>query len=122
MGVRFANRYYMLKTSYDQAYSEQSPGVVLREHVVRHLYETGCGEHDFLGDDEPWKMRGRPRFADTRTTTSTTRRGLGANIYSLLKRLQARRRSLVTLHGPPVYRFARLGYADGFPLATSISR
>lgn len=57
MGVRFANRYYMLKTSYDTEWSEWSPGVVLRQHVVRHLFETGAREHDFLGDDEPWKMR-----------------------------------------------------------------
>jgi len=90
MGVRFANRYYMLKTSYDQAFSEQSPGVVLREHVVRHLYETGCGEHDFLGDDEPWKMRWTSEVrGHTHYYLYDTSR-LGANLYSLLKRFQAR--------------------------------
>ncbi|HEX5030267.1 MAG TPA: GNAT family N-acetyltransferase, partial [Candidatus Eisenbacteria bacterium] len=93
MGVRFASRYYMLKTSYDQAWSEQSPGVVLREHVVRHLYETGCAEHDFLGDDEPWKMRWTSSLrGHTHYYLYDTSR-LGANIYSFLKRLQARRAS-----------------------------
>jgi CelD/BcsL family acetyltransferase involved in cellulose biosynthesis len=91
MGVRFAGRYYMLKTSYDQAHSELSPGVVLREHVVRHLFEAGVREHDFLGDDEPWKMRW------TSTARSHThyylydRSRWRGNLYSFLKQVQARR-------------------------------
>ncbi|HET9940158.1 MAG TPA: GNAT family N-acetyltransferase [Candidatus Eisenbacteria bacterium] len=90
MGVRFADRYYMLKTSYDQAWSEQSPGVVLREHVVRHLYETGCREHDFLGDDEGWKMRWTSTVrGHTHYYLYDTSRPK-ANLYSLLRKLQAR--------------------------------
>ncbi|HKO23086.1 MAG TPA: GNAT family N-acetyltransferase [Candidatus Eisenbacteria bacterium] len=90
MGVRFANRYYMLKTSYDQAWSEQSPGVVLREHVMRHLYETGCGEHDFLGDDEAWKMRWTSSVrGHTHYYLYDTSRPM-ANLYSFLKRVQER--------------------------------
>jgi hypothetical protein len=58
--------------------------------VVRHLYETGCGEHDFLGDDEPWKMRWTSKVrGHTHYYLYDTSR-LGANLYSLLKRLQAR--------------------------------
>ena len=90
MGVRFANRYYMLKTSYDQAWSEQSPGVVLREHVVRHLYETGCGEHDFLGDDEGWKMRWTSAIRGHTHYYLYDTRSPKANVYSLLRQLQAR--------------------------------
>jgi hypothetical protein len=114
MGVRFANRYYMLKTSYDQAFSEQSPGVVLREHVVRHLYETGCGEHDFLGDDDAGEVDVHGPRPHALLPYDTSRR---ANPTALKTQHAA---ILVTPHGPPATGPLVWG-VDGFPLATSIS-
>ena len=57
MGVLYAGKYYMLKTSYDQEWKDVSPGFVLRAYVIEQLYRMGVREHDFLGDPEPWKLR-----------------------------------------------------------------
>ena len=92
MGVRFAGRYYMLKTSYDHALSEWSPGVVLREHVVRHLFEERVREHDFLGDDEPWKMRWTSTVRRHANIYLYDRSRWSSNLYSLLRRARSRGR------------------------------
>jgi CelD/BcsL family acetyltransferase involved in cellulose biosynthesis len=57
MGVLYAQKYYMLKTSYDQEWRDVSPGFVLRACVIEELFRRGVREHDFLGDPEPWKLR-----------------------------------------------------------------
>lgn len=57
MGILYADRYYMLKTSYDQRWKGVSPGLALRQFIMQELFKMGVKEHDFLGDDEPWKMR-----------------------------------------------------------------
>jgi len=53
----FENRYFMLKTSYDEAFGKLSPGVVLRWYVVEDLFKIGCAEHNFLWGKEPYKMQ-----------------------------------------------------------------
>lgn len=77
MGILLAGKYYMLKTSYAQRFRDKSPGIVLRQHVMPLLYERGIAEHDFLGDDEEWKMR----------WTNTVRRH--ANLYLYNRRSPA---------------------------------
>lgn len=57
LGIVYGGRYSMLKTSYQQKYQDLSPGVVLRARVIRDLYAMKILEHDFLGRDEPWKLR-----------------------------------------------------------------
>lgn len=57
MGVTLHNRYYMLKTSFDDTVDSLSPGVVIRQHVMKGLFERGVVEHDFMGDADPYKLR-----------------------------------------------------------------
>lgn len=57
MGVLLNNRYYMLKTGFDENFGHLSPGVYIRQHVVKLLIASGASEHDFLGDADPYKLR-----------------------------------------------------------------
>lgn len=56
IGLVRDGRYVCLKTSFVESIRSSSPGRVLREFIVRSLYERGFAEHDFLGKDERWKM------------------------------------------------------------------
>lgn len=49
--------YFLLKTSYKENYREYCPGIVLRKLVIEWLYSEECLRIDFLGKDEPWKMK-----------------------------------------------------------------
>jgi CelD/BcsL family acetyltransferase involved in cellulose biosynthesis len=101
MGVLFANRYYMLKTSYDSEWSEWSPGIVLRQHVMRHLFEIGAREHDFLGDDEAWKLRWTSTLRHHRHYYLYDTRRWPAALYSKLRAaLAARGASAETMSHP----------------------
>jgi hypothetical protein len=56
-GLFFEKTYYMLKTSYDEQLNAYSPGVVLRNYVVKDLFDHGCLEHDFLWGSESYKLQ-----------------------------------------------------------------
>jgi CelD/BcsL family acetyltransferase involved in cellulose biosynthesis len=49
--------YYLLKTSYRNAYQLDYPGTILRKLVVENLCAEKAEEFDFLGLDEEWKMK-----------------------------------------------------------------
>lgn len=49
--------YYLLKTSYRNAFQQDYPGTVLRKLVVEKLCSEKAEEFDFLGLDEEWKMK-----------------------------------------------------------------
>jgi CelD/BcsL family acetyltransferase involved in cellulose biosynthesis len=91
MGVLFANRYYMLKTSYDTEWGEWSPGIVLRQHVIRSLFEAGVREHDFLGDDDAWKLRWTSKLRHHRNYYLYDTKRWPAAVYSMLREARARR-------------------------------
>jgi CelD/BcsL family acetyltransferase involved in cellulose biosynthesis len=91
MGILFANRYYMLKTSYDTEWSEWSPGIVLRQHVIRSLFERGVREHDFLGDDDAWKLRWTSTLRHHRNYYLYDTKRWPAAVYSMLRQARARR-------------------------------
>lgn len=58
MGVLLRSKYYMLKTSFVDEFAKLSPGVYLRQYVIKDLLELGgVTEHDFLGGAEPYKLR-----------------------------------------------------------------
>lgn len=58
MGVLLREKYYMLKTSFVEEFGKLSPGVYLRQYVIRDLIDFGgVREHDFLGDAETYKLR-----------------------------------------------------------------
>ena len=50
------NRLFMLKSGYDERYQRYSPGQVLTERLLRHAWDAGLEEVDFLGHDERWKQ------------------------------------------------------------------
>jgi len=54
-GLAFRDRYYALKTSYDEGYSRLSPGSVLIAHALRDACERGLAAFDFLGVESRWK-------------------------------------------------------------------
>jgi hypothetical protein len=49
------NRYYLLKTAFDEDMRKLGPGLVLRRAVVERCFEIGLDAHEFLGPDMEWK-------------------------------------------------------------------
>lgn len=54
-GIAYGNRYYALKTSYDESYKELSPGVVLFNYALQDIFQSNLKEFDFLGVESRWK-------------------------------------------------------------------
>jgi CelD/BcsL family acetyltransferase involved in cellulose biosynthesis len=59
----YRNRLLYIKTGYDPDLAKCSPFKILTSLAIRHAFESGLSEVDFLGTSEPWK----------RDWTSTTR-------------------------------------------------
>lgn len=55
LALLHANRYWMLKTGYDEDYRHLSPGLVLRRAVIERCFALGLETHELLGADQPWK-------------------------------------------------------------------
>jgi CelD/BcsL family acetyltransferase involved in cellulose biosynthesis len=49
------DRYFLLKTAYDESLRTLAPGLVLRRAVVERCFELGLEAHEFLGIDMEWK-------------------------------------------------------------------
>ncbi len=54
MGVEYANRYWVLKISFDEAFAHCSPGVILMHETIHHAVEEELEAFEFLGTDDPW--------------------------------------------------------------------
>ena len=52
----YANRLFLLKTGYDPEFAKCSPFKMLTYFALRHAFDQGYSEFDFLGDTEPWKL------------------------------------------------------------------
>ncbi|HEX2826070.1 MAG TPA: GNAT family N-acetyltransferase [Burkholderiales bacterium] len=61
LGLEYAGRYCLLKTAYDEALREYSPGQLITHDVLRDLVERGSRELDFLGGPMDWKSDWKPR-------------------------------------------------------------
>jgi CelD/BcsL family acetyltransferase involved in cellulose biosynthesis len=48
-------RYFLLKTAYDEGLRTLAPGLVLRRAVVERCFELGLEAHEFLGIEMEWK-------------------------------------------------------------------
>jgi CelD/BcsL family acetyltransferase involved in cellulose biosynthesis len=48
-------RYFLLKTAYDEGLRSLAPGLVMRRAVVERCFELGLEAHEFLGPDMEWK-------------------------------------------------------------------
>jgi CelD/BcsL family acetyltransferase involved in cellulose biosynthesis len=49
--------YYGLKVAHDPAHARFSPGIILQHETVRYAFEKGLERFEFLGADEPYKLR-----------------------------------------------------------------
>lgn len=56
LALLHGNRYYLVKTGYDERFRSLAPGLVLRHHVLERCFELGLASHEFLGDALPWKL------------------------------------------------------------------
>jgi len=99
MGILHGGKYYMLKTSYAQAWQDVSPGFVLRARVIEQLYGMGVSEHDFLGDPEPWKLRWTGELRKHWNLYLYNTRRPAANLYSAAVNILRSQHSR-TAHGP----------------------
>lgn len=54
IGIRYADRYWVLKIGYDERWAYCSPGMQLTMEAVKHAFDKGLKTYEFLGADEPW--------------------------------------------------------------------
>ncbi|MBI3110173.1 MAG: GNAT family N-acetyltransferase [Ignavibacteriales bacterium] len=54
IGVEYADRFWVLKIGYDEAFSHCSPGILLVHESIRHAFSRKLTGYEFLGSDEPW--------------------------------------------------------------------
>lgn len=59
--LQYRNRIYSLKLGYDPGFRRYSPSTVMCYLMLRHAFECGLEEYDFLGVDEPWKLEWSPK-------------------------------------------------------------
>jgi hypothetical protein len=59
--LQYAARWYAMKASYDPRFQQYSPGQLLTREVLKHCFENGAGEYDFLGPTEEYKARWAPQ-------------------------------------------------------------
>ena len=55
--LEFEGVLYNLKLGYRSAFASRSPGLVLKQHVLRDAIERGLTEYDFLGAEEHYKTQ-----------------------------------------------------------------
>jgi CelD/BcsL family acetyltransferase involved in cellulose biosynthesis len=49
--------HYLLKTGYDPAYHAFAPGMLIRREMIARAFSNGLARYEFLGSDEPWKLK-----------------------------------------------------------------
>ena len=57
LGCAIGDQGFLVKTGFDEEWSKLSPGLVLRAEVLRASIEDGLRGYDFLGPDDPYKLR-----------------------------------------------------------------
>jgi CelD/BcsL family acetyltransferase involved in cellulose biosynthesis len=61
-GLQHRSRYFLLKTAYDETFSDCSPGQLITQEVLRELAAEQCVEFDFLGVLTDWKKDWMPQL------------------------------------------------------------
>jgi CelD/BcsL family acetyltransferase involved in cellulose biosynthesis len=57
LGCAIADTGFLVKTGYDESLHRFSPGLVLRAEVLQALTDEGLRGYDFLGPNDPYKLR-----------------------------------------------------------------
>ncbi|MEP7117374.1 MAG: GNAT family N-acetyltransferase, partial [Acidobacteriota bacterium] len=60
LSVVYAERLWVLKMGYDEAFSRCSPGLLLLADTMRDAFDHQLKSYEFLGIDEPWLHRWNP--------------------------------------------------------------
>ena len=60
LAVEYANRFWLLKIGYDEAFAACSPGILLLRGTVREAAARGLTSFEFLGGVEPWTRAWTP--------------------------------------------------------------
>ena len=55
--VEDAGVHYLMKTGYDPAHRTFGPGIIMRHEMIARAFSSGLRSYEFLGHDEPWKLR-----------------------------------------------------------------
>ncbi len=77
------NRYYLLKTGYDERFGRLAPGLVMRLSTIERCFELGYEAHELLGEDTEWKLKfatSERRHVDLRAYRRTVL-GAGRFVY-----------------------------------------
>jgi CelD/BcsL family acetyltransferase involved in cellulose biosynthesis len=53
-GIVHSNRFWILKTGYDERYAKCSPGILVMDEVIRYVFSKNLEAVEFLGSDEGW--------------------------------------------------------------------
>jgi CelD/BcsL family acetyltransferase involved in cellulose biosynthesis len=61
-GLQQRSCYFLLKTAYDESFSDCSPGQLITQEVLRELAAEHCVEFDFLGVLTNWKKDWMPQL------------------------------------------------------------
>lgn len=65
ISLETASAHYLVKTGYAPEYRQAAPGMIIRRDMIERAYAQGLRSYEFLGHDEPWKLRwtsaSRPR-------------------------------------------------------------
>jgi len=65
--VRHANRLWVLKVGYDEAYARCSPGILLMHRVIQAAFEKGYEAYELLGANETWINIWKPQLHNHET-------------------------------------------------------
>jgi CelD/BcsL family acetyltransferase involved in cellulose biosynthesis len=93
LGASYRGVYFLLKTSYDEAFSKLSPGVCVFYQAMKDAFEERISRVDFLGEQASWKTEwatGQCEQADL-LLYPTTARGLGSYLLDTRVKALARR-------------------------------
>ena len=66
-GLVSGNRYMLLKPTYDEGWSEYSPGYLLTLEAIHRSVEAGLRHYEFLGTSYAWKLHWSKDMRSTRT-------------------------------------------------------
>lgn len=79
--LAYKGRAMVLKIGFDTAYAQDSPGSVLAMVTIRHYFDAGMSEFDWLGDNESFKHKWTSRARAHRAYIVFTRRPRGMLLY-----------------------------------------
>ena len=91
VGVAHANRLWVIKIGYDDAWRQYSPGTQLTYRLIEEAFRTGYEAYEFLGGYEPWLDIWTPAFHSYRTVlyypmTWSGLRALGGDAFNAIHR------------------------------------